>query len=110
MPHSTQPSYETSKPDVMIAALKVVAAGGTYVPPEALESPDAKSRGLGLTDRQHDVLRLILKGYNNERIAVELAIAPNTVKQHAHAVFSALGVSSRAEAMVVAARRGLTLG
>src|SRR5688572_17175963 len=101
---------KTSKPDVMIAALKVVAAGGTYVPPEALEGPDAKSRGLGLTDRQHDVLRLILKGYNNERIAVELAIAPNTVKQHAHAVFSALGVSSRAEAMVAAARRGLTVG
>jgi DNA-binding NarL/FixJ family response regulator len=101
---------KTSKPDVMIAALKVVAAGGTYVPPEALEAADAKSRAPDLTDRQCDVLRLILKGYNNERIASELAIAPNTVKQHAHAVFTALGVSSRAEALIAAARRGLTLG
>jgi DNA-binding NarL/FixJ family response regulator len=101
---------KTSKPDVMIAALKVVAAGGTYVPPEALDGADAKSRAPDLTDRQRDVLRLILKGYNNERIASELAIAPNTVKQHAHAVFTALGVSSRAEALIAAARRGLTLG
>jgi DNA-binding NarL/FixJ family response regulator len=108
---------KTSKPDVMIAALKVVAAGGTYVPPEALQEPTAKGAPrrprpgkLDLTERQKDVLRLILKGYNNERIAEELSIAPNTVKQHAHAVFTALGVSTRAEAVIAAARLGLTLG
>ena len=101
---------KTSKPEVMIAALKVVAAGGTYVPPEALEGAEGKSRALNLTERQREVLRLILKGYDNERIASELDIAPNTVKQHAHAVFSALGVSSRAEAMIAAARRGLRVG
>lgn len=106
---------KTSKPDVMIAALKVVAAGGTYVPPEALEDGAVKGQrrrggAFDLTDRQTDVLRLILKGYNNERIASELAIAPNTVKQHAHAVFTALGVSSRAEAMIAAARLGLHVG
>ena len=101
---------KTSKPEVMIAALKVVAAGGTNVPPEALEGAAAKNRTLNLTERQREVLRLILKGYDNERIASELDIATNTVKQHAHAVFSALGVSSRAEAMIAAARRGLRLG
>jgi DNA-binding NarL/FixJ family response regulator len=107
---------KTSKPDVMIAAFKVIAAGGTYVPPESLEDPGAQGstrqtpKAPELTERQHDVLRLILKGYNNERIACELAIAPNTVKQHAHAVFTALDVSSRAEAMIAAARLGLPLG
>lgn len=108
---------KTSKPEVMIAALKVVAAGGTYVPREALEEPDEKAvprrrRTVAhdLTERQKDVLRLILKGYNNDRIAAELAIAPNTVKQHAHAIFGALGVSTRAEALVAAARHGLSLG
>jgi DNA-binding NarL/FixJ family response regulator len=107
---------KTSKPDVMIAALKVVVAGGVYVPPEALEELAAKSpprtpRGetMELTERQRDVLRLILKGYNNERIASELAIAPNTVKQHAHAIFTVLGVSTRAEAVIAAMRHGLPL-
>jgi DNA-binding NarL/FixJ family response regulator len=101
---------KTSKPEVMIAALKVIAAGGTYVPPEALEeaaSAPRRRRHFDLTERQRDVLRLILKGYNNERIASELAIAPNTVKQHAHAIFTALGVSTRAEAVVAATRHGL---
>ena len=97
---------KTSKPDVMIAALKVIAAGGTYVPPEALEEPvkgaPHRRGGLELTGRQKEVLALILKGYNNERIALELGIAPNTVKQHAHAIFNALGVSTRAEAVIAA--------
>jgi DNA-binding NarL/FixJ family response regulator len=105
---------KTSKPDVMIAALKVVVAGGTYVPPEALEdhAPKRSQRRtragvLELTERQKEVVRLMLKGYSNERIATELSIAPNTVKQHAHAIFTALGVSSRAEAVIAATRHGL---
>ena len=108
---------KTSKPEVIIAALRLVAAGGIYVPPEAIEDlassmPLRTPRGesMDLTDRQRDVLRLILKGYNNERIASELAIAPNTVKQHAHAIFVQLGVSSRTEAVVAAAHMGLRLG
>ncbi len=107
---------KTSKPEVMIAALKLVAAGGVYVPPEALEELAVKpvsrlprGEAMELTERQRDVLRLILKGYNNERIASELAIAPNTVKQHAHAIFTALGVSTRAEAVIAAMRHGLSL-
>jgi len=101
---------KTSTPEVMVAALKLVNAGGTYVPPEALEEPGKgapRRRTFELTERQKDVLGLILKGYNNERIALELAIAPNTVKQHAHAIFTALGVSSRAEAVIAATRQGL---
>ena len=98
---------------LMIAALKVIAAGGIYVPPEALVEGKGpvrrRARQLDLTGRQKDVLRLMLKGYNNERIAAELAIAPNTVKQHAHAIFMVLGVSTRAEAVVAAARHGIPL-
>jgi len=71
--------------------------------------PRSPRESTELTERQRDVLRLILKGYNNERIASELAIAPNTVKQHAHAIFTALGVSTRAEAVIAAMRHGLTL-
>jgi DNA-binding NarL/FixJ family response regulator len=103
---------KTSKPDVMVAALKLVASGGTYVPPEVLDeakTPRRRSGSVDLTGRQKDVLRLILKGYNNERIASTLDIAPNTVKQHAHAIFMQLGVSSRAEAVIAAARFDLRL-
>lgn len=108
---------KTSKPDVMIAAIRVVAAGGRYVPPEALEDAADKARpaprstaALELTQRQEQVLRLILKGHNNERIAAELSIASNTVKQHVHAIFTALGVSTRAQAVIVATRHGFSPG
>ena len=99
---------KTSKPDVMIAALKVIAAGGTYVPPEALEEPvkgaPHRRGGLELTGRQKEVFRNKRADVfdAHERIALELGIAPNTVKQHAHAIFNALGVSTRAEAVIAA--------
>jgi DNA-binding NarL/FixJ family response regulator len=109
---------KTLSPKIMVAALQLVAAGGRYVPYEALgdDSPASDKKGnscvsvpdqLGLTDRQIEVLRLILRGYNNRNIGRELAISEGTVKQHVHAMFCTLGVSSRTEAILAAGRRGL---
>jgi DNA-binding NarL/FixJ family response regulator len=53
------------------------------------------------------VLKLVTKGLSNSEIARQLSIAENTVKQHAHAAYRALGVSSRTEAMVVLAKMGI---
>ena len=97
---------KTSAPSVMVAAVRLISEGGTYVPPEAMSgAPDA----VGLTERQADVLRLLMKGLPNRQIAERLDIAENTVKQHPHAVYKALGVLSRTEAIVAAARRGIKL-
>lgn len=107
---------KTSTRDVMIAALRLVAAGGTYVPPEALADEPAhaarharRSRGVPaeLSERQVEVLGLLIRGYTNRRIASELEITESTVKQHAHEIYAALGATTRAEALVAAARRGL---
>src|SRR5687767_10863187 len=63
---------KTSKPEVIVAALRLVAAGGVYVPPEAIEDlavqmPLRTAReSMDLTERQRDVLRLILKGRSEE--------------------------------------------
>ena len=94
---------KVSTREVMEAALNLVAAGGIYVPPQALlvYEPD-----LGLSERQLQVLRHIVKGLPNAKIAKELDISRNTVKQHVRAVFAALGVSSRTEALIAASRLG----
>jgi len=102
---------------VMAGAMHVIAAGGFYVPYEALGDSLPAVNGkagngngatpagqLGLTHRQHEVLQLIQRGYNNRKIARQLAIAEGTVKQHVHAVLGALGVSSRTEAIAAASR------
>lgn len=102
----------TSKPEIFVAALRLVAAGGIYVPPQALraEVPAAvvyERRPAALTERQREVLQLMAKGMGNKEIARQLRIAKDTVKQHAKAVYAALGVAGRAQAARVAESRGI---
>lgn len=102
---------KTSPPQVIADALRFILEGGVYVPFEAMGNvPPRKPvslADLGITERQADVLRLLIKGLTNGEIARALAISHNTVKQHAHAAYRALGVSSRTEAVVVLARMGI---
>lgn len=113
--------------DTLEAALRFVLDGGIYVPPEAISMaeprgtspPQAKPaeaqpsthptpRDLGLTARQIEVLRELLQGKSNKQICREMGLAASTVKGHVRAIFSALRVSSRTEAILVAARMGWT--
>lgn len=103
---------KTSPPNVLANALQLIAQGGTYVPPQLMDGvlapkKEPKLSDFGITDRQADVLRLLVKGHSNAEIARELKIAENTVKQHAHAAYRALGVGSRTEAIVELARLGI---
>jgi DNA-binding CsgD family transcriptional regulator len=107
---------------VMAGAMHAAAAGGFYVPYEALgvcsnQRPAVNitamvpgcchgAMKLGVTQRQYEVLQLIQRGYNNRRIARHLEISEGTVKQHVHAVLGTLGVSSRTEAIAAASRLG----
>jgi len=101
------PKTSTSK--LLAAALRLVAEGGVYVPPQAVERERAAPERTGLTVRQLDVLRLIVRGLANKEIAQNLRIAKDTVKQHAKAVYAALGVSNRAQAGRAAQQRGVKL-
>lgn len=103
---------KTSSPEVLADALRLMANGGTYIPPQLMDSEPRprkapKLSDFGITDRQADVLKLLIKGRTNAEIARELSIAENTVKQHAHAAYRSLGVNSRTEAMVELARLGI---
>jgi NarL family two-component system response regulator YdfI len=60
-----------------------------------------------LTERERQVLALVAQGETNRGIAAELTITERTVKAHVTNIFNKLGVSSRAEAVAVALRRGL---
>jgi DNA-binding CsgD family transcriptional regulator len=60
-----------------------------------------------LTDRELEVLRQLVLGHNNQRIADELTITPKTVMHHTTAVYRKLAVRGRAEAVAHALRAGL---
>lgn len=106
--------------EVMQGALKLVFAGGIYVPPEILARPATPPAAqvppsalraatkLGLTVRQVDVLQLMMQGMSNKAICRALDIAEPTVKNHVTAILRALGATNRTEAVIAASTLGLS--
>jgi DNA-binding NarL/FixJ family response regulator len=60
-----------------------------------------------LTNRERDVLQLVAQGLSSKAIGHKLFISERTVAQHLTAIFNRLGASSRAQAVAVAAQRGI---
>jgi len=104
---------KTTESNVLRHAIATVIDGGIYIPPTAMHgvppSPPVSADTLGLTQRQVDVLRMLVDGRSNKSIARALDLAPSTVKTHLEAIFQRLRVSSRTQAVVAAARLGLRL-
>lgn len=94
----------------MTSAFKYAIDGGVPLPKQALDSigrpiPDTDlSR---LTEREKQTLSLAVKGYRNDQIADELSMALGTVKAHLFSAYKKWGVSTRVEAVLMAAKRGL---
>jgi len=105
---------KSSTSEVILGALRLVLSGGRYVPPEILAAdtgaaaePSSRAE-VHLTDRQREVLALMVQGKSNKLICRELGLAEATVKIHVTAILRALHVSSRAQAIVAANRLGIT--
>jgi len=116
--------------EVLVSALRLILSGGIYIPPEILArwapqpTPDEETvtplaaRGgprprvpadLGLSERQAQVLRLLLQGRSNKLICRDLDLAESTVKNHVSLILKALNVTTRTQAVIAAARMGLVL-
>jgi DNA-binding NarL/FixJ family response regulator len=108
---------KSSSTMVLQSALRIVLSGSIYVPPAILpalqgDAPDpvlaARFSGPAtLTPRQLEVLELMSRGLTNKEIAGVLGIGPGTVKAHASAIFDALDVTNRTEAVVVMRELGI---
>ena len=104
----------------ILEVLGAAARGDTVIPPriggeivrrlqaQAMSSADADGR-VDLSERELEVLRLIVEGHDNAAIAKSLIISPHTVKNHVASIFCKLGVANRLQASVQALRRGLVL-
>ena len=110
--------------EVMLRALELVFAGGRYIPPEILTHdgsttpppkpptgrvPPASPSDLGLTERQIDVLALMMQGKSNKAICRVLDLAEPTVKNHVTAILKALKVTNRTEAVIAVRELGWEL-
>ena len=93
-------------------AIRSAHAGRATLSPDATQAlVRAASQppvpGLDLTEREREILILMIEGLNNTQIAGRLTIGPSTVKSHVSNILSKLGVASRTEAVTLALRNNL---
>ncbi len=98
-------------------AFESILAGNTWIPPDIdLEQPTDREthelvrRVASLTPQQVRVLMMLSQGLLNKQIAYELAVSEATVKAHVSAILQKLGVESRTQAVIAAARIATAAG
>lgn len=97
--------------EVMRTAISRVLAGGIWTPPDVdlgagsdAESAELMARMATLTPQQVRVLMMLSEGLLNKQIAYQLGVSEATVKAHVSAILQKLGVESRTQAVIAAAK------
>jgi len=102
--------------EALANAIRVAASGAAYLDPQIAQTvmqhltparPQAKGHAGLLSDRELEVLHLIVEGLSNTEIGRQLYLSPNTVKTYVKGIMNKLVVSDRVQAAVAAVRRGL---
>lgn len=111
---------KSSPREVMVSALRLVLSGGIYIPPQALPPMETERvtpspslprspADVGLTERQMEVVALMMQGKSNKAISRTLDVAEPTVKHHVTAILKALKVANRTEAVIAVGALGWDL-
>lgn len=95
--------------DELVRAIRAAHAGRATLSPEAAQSLVETANqpavpGQDLTERELEVLALMVEGLNNTQIAGRLTVSSSTIKSHVSNILSKLGVASRTEAVTLALR------
>jgi NarL family two-component system response regulator LiaR len=95
--------------DELVRAIRAAHAGRATLSPEAAQSlvetaNQPAAPGQDLTERELEVLALMVEGLNNTQIAGRLTVSSSTIKSHVSNILSKLGVASRTEAVTLALR------
>jgi NarL family two-component system response regulator LiaR len=98
--------------DTLAQAIRAAHAGRATLSQEAAQAlvhaaTQPPVPGYDLTERERDVLALMVEGLNNTQIADRLVVSPSTIKSHVSHILAKLGVASRTEAAALAVRHGL---
>ena len=96
--------------DELVRAIRAAHAGRATLSPEAAQALVETANqppvpGLDLTERELEVLGLMVEGLNNTQIAGRLTVSSSTIKSHVSNILSKLGVASRTEAVTLALRK-----
>ena len=105
---------KSGKSHELLSALRLVLAGEVYIPPELntesclphLAGPNAGYSPPQFTQRQEEVLYLMVEGHTNREISQKLHLADETIKSHVTAILRGFGVKNRVQAVVAANLHG----
>ena len=95
------------EPEELFRCIRAVHAGEAYLQPKVAAKLAQRMHEEPLTEREEQILKLLAEGKSNRAIGQVLHITESTVKSHMKSLFVKLDVTSRAEAIALAARRGL---
>lgn len=98
---------KSTPPAELLLALDRVSQGHRVVDPARTRSMAARAAEPNLTERELEVLALVVAGRTNPEIGLVLTISLGTVRTHVSSILEKLGAASRAEATAIAIRRGL---
>ena len=93
-------------PETLLAAIRKVHAGGTYVPAPISNSLASRTSDTCLSARETEVLELLAKGKSNKEIALRLGIRESTVKGHISVILTRLDANDRTQAVIAGLERG----
>lgn len=95
------------QPEELFRCIRAVCGGGAYLQDKIAAKLAMRVQEEPLTEREVQILGLLAEGKSNRAIADALGIRESTVKSHLKSLFAKLDATSRAEAIALAARRGL---
>jgi two-component system, NarL family, response regulator LiaR len=98
--------------DELVSAIRDAHAGKTMITSDVMEAvlrvaENPAARQYHLSEREREVLRLVVRGFSNRQIAHDLTLGESTIKFHVSNILSKLGVATRAEAVALAIQHKL---
>ena len=109
--------FKSEAVDVIVQAIRTVVEGGTWFSQSVVAklvrwktNASKQNTGMSLTDRELDVLRLVVSGYTDQEISQRLGLADRTVRYRLRTIYTKLEVKTRVEAAVQAVRMKLVEG
>ena len=103
---------KASAPDLLVSAVRAVAAGSRYMSPDVqramtTQSATAQQLANALSIRELEVLRLLAQGYGVDAIAARLGLSPKTAANHQSSIKQKLGAGSALQLILIAQQFGL---
>jgi DNA-binding NarL/FixJ family response regulator len=93
--------------DELSATIRAVHAGRQVLPPKVADRLAVRQQRADMSEREMEVLQLLIKGRSNKEISSSLFVSEDTVKAHLKHLFGKLGVHDRTEAAISAIRHGI---